>query len=99
MSEKTATYQVTKSTPNLNTLAGVVSDILENRTPERRAEIANTLEADLIQFYSSWGRDIRNRYNLWQDSAVLHDIGETHPDDASGVIIRKVWQQLQNLEA
>lgn len=32
MSEETATYQVTKSTPNLNTLAGVVSDILENLT-------------------------------------------------------------------
>lgn len=98
MSEETATYQVTKSTPNLNTMAGVVSDILENLTAERRAEIANTLGADLIQFHSSWGRDIRNRYNLWQDSAVWHDIGEDHLDDASMMIIRKVWQQLQNLE-
>ena len=98
MSEETATYQVTKSTPNLNTMAGVVSDILGNLTVERRAEIANTLEDDLIQFHPSWGRDIRDRYNLWQDSAVLHGIGEDHPDDASMVIIRKVWQQLQNSE-
>ena len=82
----------------LTTLAGVVSDILKNLNPDLKTDVPNTLEVDLIQFQRSWGRDIRNRYNLWQDSAVLPDIGEDHPDDASMVIIREIWQQLQNSE-
>ena len=51
MSEETAKYQATKSTPNLNTLTGVVSDILKHLTPECQVDIANTPEADLIQFH------------------------------------------------
>lgn len=87
---------MTKSTPTLTTLAEVVSDIRKHLTPELQAEVANTKKGDLIEFHHSWGRHIRNRYNLWWNSAVLKDIGETHPDDASMVIIKAVWQQLRD---
>lgn len=98
MSEETAEYQATKSAPNLNTLAGIVSDIQKHLEPALKEEVANTIEADLIEFHQSWGRDIRNRYNLWWNPEVLKDIGEEHPDDASMVIIRSVWKALQDAE-
>ena len=99
MSEETAEYQVTKSTSNLTTLADVVSDIQKNLEPALKEEVANMPEAELIQFHQSWGRDIRNRYNLWRNPALLKDIGKAHPAfDASMVIIKSVWQQLQDAE-
>ena len=55
-------------------------------------------EGELIQFHQSWGRDIRNRYNLWRHPELLKDIGKDHSDDASMVIIKSVWQQLQDAE-
>ena len=94
MSEETAKYQVTKSTSNLTTLAGGVSDIRKNLSPVLKEEVANMPEAELIQFHPSWGRDIRNRYNLWRNPELLKDIGKDHPDDASMVIIKSVWKAL-----
>ena len=99
MSEETAESHVTLiSSSNLTTLAGVVSDIRKNLIPALKEEVANTIEADIIEYNLSWRRDIRNRYNLWRNSALLKDIGKDHPDEASMIIIRAVWQQLQNAE-
>ena len=44
MSEEPAEYQVTTSTPNLTTLAEVVSDIQKNLDPAFLDEVANTPE-------------------------------------------------------
>ena len=38
-------------------------------------------------------------YRMWHNEKLLQDIGKDHPDDASGVIIREVWQRLQDSEA
>lgn len=60
-----------------------------------KANVVNTAEEDLIEFHNSWGRDIRNRYNLWQNQELVKATGTNHPNDASGVIIKSVWKALQ----
>ena len=48
-----------------------------------------------IQVSIDMGRGIRNRFGLWKDNdALMEDSGESHPDDASGIILDKVWDQL-----
>ena len=81
---------------NLTTVAGVVADIIENMSAADKATIANTPEADLIQFYLGWGTAIRKDYNLWQNPALVTATGEEHPDAASMVIIKAVWQELRD---
>ena len=73
MSEETAASPVTTSTSKLNTLAGVVSDIRKNLPSALKTEVANMPEEELIQFHHSLGSDIRKRYNLWQNPALLTD--------------------------
>ena len=54
---------------------------------------------DVRTYHHGLGRAIRNRYKLWQDKALLAEIGEEHPDDASSAIIRAVWDKLRETEA
>ena len=84
-----------KSTSNLNTMAEVVEDIIENMSEADKANVVETSEDDLIMFHHGWGTGIRNQYNLWYNEALLKDIGKEHPDDASTVIIRAVWEALR----
>ena len=79
----------------MNTRAEVVQDILKNLDDTDKDNIRNTPEQDLILFHHGWGTSIRNRYKIWQNKALLADIGKEHPDDASMVIIRDVWKLLQ----
>ena len=79
----------------MNTRAEVVQDILKNLDDTDKDNIRNTPGQDLILFHHGWGTSIRNRYKIWQNKALLADIGKEHPDDASMVIIRDVWKLLQ----
>ena len=79
---------------NLTTLPEVVADIIENMSAADKATVVNTPEETLIQFYISWGTAIRKDYNLWQNPALVTATGEEHPDAASMVIIKAVWQAL-----
>ena len=52
---------------------------------------------DMIQYHHGWGTGIRNSFGLWRgNEALLEDLGDKnmHPDDASGVIIKAVWQAI-----
>ena len=82
-------------TSNLTTIAEVVEDIIANMSEADKANVINTAEDDLIMFHHGWGTGIRNHYNLWRNQALLNDIGEEHADDASGVIIKAVWEALR----
>ena len=88
-----------KTTSNLTTLKDIIADILKDMPEKDKVTLASTPEEDLIAYHHSWGRNIRNRYNLWQNPEALEDIGEAHPDDASSVIIQAVWQRLQGGES
>ena len=46
-------------------------------------------------FHDGWGMRIRNGYNLWHDKTLVNALGGGHPNDASMVIIRVVWQALR----
>ena len=93
--------QISKQTPtegklpiepisNLTTVADVVEDILKRMTEYHKVYIANTAEANLIQFHDGFGTSIRNRYSLYQNTELVKATGKKHPDDASGVIIKAV---------
>ena len=73
----------------------VVKDIIEKMPEENREVLINTAEEDLIRFLHTWGRGIRNNYNLWQNPELVRATGKEHPDDASMVIIKAVWKKLQ----
>ena len=79
---------------NLTTITEVVADIIEKMSAADKATVANTPEADLIQFHHGWGTAIRKDYNLWRNPALVTATGEEHPDAASNVIIQAVWQAL-----
>ena len=81
---------------NLTTVVEVVADIMENMSEAEKATIANTPEETLIQFYLSLGTAIRKDYNLWRNPALVTATGEEHPDAASMVIIKAVWQALRD---
>lgn len=61
-----------------------------------KASVVNTPENSLINFHHSWGTRIRNDYNLWRNQALVKATGAAHPDDASMLIIKAVWQELRD---
>ena len=86
----------TTSTPTK--LQEIVSDVIEDMSESLKATFRDTTEDNLIAFHSGWGKGIRNKYNLWDDNELVKTLGAEHPDDASMIIIRAVWQQLQDAE-
>lgn len=80
------------------TVDAVVKDILSGMPEKDKELVKNTKEGDLIKFHHGWGTGIRNYYGLWRgnDELIKSACGKPcHPDDASMVIIKAVWQQLQ----
>ncbi len=67
-------------------------------TQEELDQIASKTEAELLLYHFSLGMFIRNGFGLWGGNReLLRDCGSTrmHPDDASGVIISALWEDLQ----
>ena len=76
----------------------LVNEIVDKMSEPGKITIRFTKEADLIQYHNNWGRQIRNTYKLWENTELVKATGKGHPDDASGVIIHKVWERLQETE-
>ena len=79
------------------TVKEVVDDIIENMSEADKATVVNTSEDELILFHDEWGMGIRNHY-LYRNHALVRATGKEHPDDASMVIIKAVWQALRESE-
>ena len=77
--------------PPLFTKDEVVKDILENMNIDEKARVKHTPEDELINFHFGWGQYLRNYYQMWHNPQLVRSTGEEHPDDASGVIIKEVW--------
>ena len=75
-----------KSTSTPTTVKEIVEDII--------AKLVNTSEAILAIFHHRLGTYIRTHYDLWENQALVKATGKEHPDDASMVIIKAVWQAL-----
>ena len=77
----------------------VVAELVAGLSAEDKQTLRSTPAEELILYHHGWGTGIRNHYQLWGgNEALLRDAcgGELcHPDDASMVIIERVWQALQ----
>ena len=80
-------------------LQEIVADFIEDMSESLKATFRNTAEDNLIAFHSGWGKGIRNKYNLWDDEALVKAIGADHPDGASMIIIKAVWKALRESES
>ncbi len=72
--------------------------VLQGMIPEdEQAKIAVISEDELTMLHFGLGQWIRNNFGLWQGNPqLLASTGQTHPDDASGVIIHAFWQRLRD---
>lgn len=78
------------------TVEEAVYAIIEQMNAEDRFYIANMKEDELISLHFTAGMQIRNNFGLWEkNDALLKDTGEEHPDDASGVILKALWEVLR----
>lgn len=70
--------------------------------PEVLRTIAGTRRDNLGRFHMGLGQYIRNGFGLWRDNTeLIRDIngGELmHPDNASGLILQAVWDELHKDE-
>lgn len=84
----------------VDTREKAVAYLLETLSPENREVVRNTKREDLIEFHlSSWGMWMRKELGLWGDNFhLLRDLspnGPIHADDASAILVRAVWERLQ----
>ena len=94
-------YFLSKKKNNMNThfssVESVIEDLLHNLPGEDKNKIGCMKQPDLIQLHFGLGTMILNQYGLWTDNRqLLDDCGVTDPDEASSVIIKKLWQILQS---
>ena len=73
----------------------IVSDVIQHLNDAQKIEMLLSPRQELFLYHHGLGRKIRNHYQLWQDKALLAEIGESHLDDASGTIIEAVWDKLR----
>jgi hypothetical protein len=78
------------------TVKEAVANILSTMNVKNKKIIKNTKKDDLIKYHHGWGMGIRNEFGLWRgNKALMKDTKANHPDDASMVIIKAVWEELQ----
>jgi hypothetical protein len=83
------------------TVDDAVDELLSQLTWDTKEYIRDTAEAHLLsRFHHGLGTSVRNRYGLWRgNSDLLQSCGSPtmHPDDASEIIIKALWERLQYL--
>jgi uncharacterized protein DUF6794 len=78
------------------TISEAIERLQDILSPDEKRYIAVMDENDLIDLHFSLGLEIRNAFGLHDvDSQLQADCKTTHPDDAAGVIVRKLWERLQ----
>jgi len=84
---------ITRTPKTVDEAVNRLMAVLDN---EHKQAVAMMQEEDLINLHFSLGIGIRNAFRLHdQDSPLLKSLGYfVHSDDASGVIITKLWERL-----
>jgi len=84
------------------TITEAVNILLSELTIEDKNRIKESSEDGLINFHIGLGMTIRNIFGLWKkDSKLFEDCKKSsgdpslHVDDASAMIIRSLWERLQ----
>ena len=87
-----------------DSVEAAVSFLLANPSDQDKGKVKSTAEDDLIKFHHGWGTGIRNDFGLWADNRPLIEscieLGGPiceDADSASGVIIKAVWNRLNDL--
>jgi hypothetical protein len=88
---------MTEIANNLPATLQEAARLLQGLVPEvEQSRIAGMKEEALTLLHFGLGQWIRNNLGLWQkESALLAATGESHPDDASAVIITALWHRLR----
>ncbi len=59
-------------------------------------EILAKTRDEMIDYHFSSGMQIRSVFGLWgRNPELLRSCGKLHPDDASGVILKALWDRLR----
>ena len=89
--------QLKSITQTPKTVDEAVNRLMTVLNDEQKLIIATMQEDELIGLHFSLGTDIRNSFDLHdQNSLLLKSCGSfVQPDDASGVIITKLWERLK----
>jgi len=84
------------------TITEAVNILLTELTIEDKNRIKDSSEGGLINFHIGLGMTIRNIFGLWKEESKLLDdckksSGDSnlHVDTASGMIIKALWERLQ----
>ena len=78
-----------------DTIDKAIDILLVVLTEDQKSQIKNTKKGDLIKYHLSLGMWIRNNFGLWHNNIrLLNELGGGHPDDASFVLIKKLWKEL-----
>jgi len=87
-----------KSFPPPKTLSEAFQILDRQLSYENRQAIKSSREDGLIRYHFGLGMWIRNNFGLWAGNESLYkDMGvkpKTHPDSASGVLLRAYWEYL-----
>ncbi len=79
-----------------------VDKLLSELSFKDKTKIANMSEVGLIKLNISYGIYIRNEFRLWGNESMLASCGayagvnEITPEQASYIIIKELWEKLQN---
>ena len=86
---------LSKSNPP-TTVAEAVDRLLDILDEDGKQDIAGMTQDELIDLHFGLGMGVRNAWLSQEGSLLLKIIcGKLHPDDASGVITRALWERLR----
>lgn len=80
------------------TVDAAADEALSWLSAEQKSEFRAMSKEQLYEYHFGVGMAIRNRFGLWNDNwPLLQSACDTrcHPDDASGVILERMWRTLQ----
>jgi hypothetical protein len=71
--------------------------VISHLSEEDKKALAAEKSDDLFKYHFSLGLYFRNQFGLWQGNGALlwSACGECQPDDASGVVIERIWTKLR----
>lgn len=86
----------------LKNIDDVVDRLISELSFKDKTKIANMSEGDLVKLNMSWGIYIRTEFRLKGNDPLLNalkyytGVNTVTPDQASYIIIKELWEKLQN---
>jgi len=91
---------------NPQTIDGAVDALTAELPFRNKTAIANMKDEELIYLHPTLGRHIREKFGLWEEGSELlksccsfMEVDTLHADDASAIIIMRLWRRLKETHA